>query len=76
VPTQRCIPQGGDFTEYAIAHFKNYLFEIDGETARVTRHLAIPKDLPGALTSDVDGAAAGRLAARLTGLFADPDRLA
>jgi hypothetical protein len=53
VPTQRCIPQDGDFTEYAIAHFKNYLFEIDAETARVTRHLAIPKDMPGALTSDV-----------------------
>ncbi len=53
VPTQRCIPQDGDFTEYAIAHFKNYLFEIDGASATVTRHLAIPKDLPGALTSDV-----------------------
>lgn len=53
VPTQRCIPQDGDFTEYAIAHFKNYLFEIDAEAARVTRHLAIPKDMPGALTSDV-----------------------
>ena len=53
VPTQRCIPQDGDFTEYAIAHFKNYLFEIDATTASVTRHLAIPKDLPGALTSDV-----------------------
>ena len=53
VPTQRCLPQDGDFTEYAIAHFKNYLFEIDGPTARVTRHLAIPKDMPGALTSDV-----------------------
>jgi len=53
VPTQRCIPQDGDFTEYAIAHFKNYLFEVDGPTASVTRHLAIPKDLPGALTSDV-----------------------
>jgi hypothetical protein len=53
VPTQRCIPQDGDFTEYAIAHFKNYLFEIDAATASVTRHLAIPKDLPGALTSDV-----------------------
>jgi hypothetical protein len=53
VPTQRCIPQDGDFTEYVIAHFKNYLFEIDGPTARVTRHLAIPKDMPGALTSDV-----------------------
>jgi hypothetical protein len=53
VPTQRCIPQDGDFTEYVIAHFKNYLFEISAEDARVTRHLAIPKDLPGALTSDV-----------------------
>lgn len=53
VPTQRCIPQDGDFTEYAIAHFKNYLFEVDGPSARVTRHLAIPKDMPGALTSDV-----------------------
>jgi len=30
--TQRCIPQDGDFTEYAIAHFKNYLFEISAET--------------------------------------------
>ena len=53
VPTQRCIPQDGDFTEYAIAHFKNYLFEIDAASASVTRHLAIPKDMPGALTSDV-----------------------
>ncbi|HUJ62937.1 MAG TPA: hypothetical protein VLX92_30750 [Kofleriaceae bacterium] len=53
VPTQRCIPQDGDFTEYAIAHFKNYLFEIDVPAARVARHLAIPKDMPGALTSDV-----------------------
>lgn len=53
VPTQRCIPQDGDFTEYAIAHFKNYLFEVDAASASVTRHLAIPKDLPGALTSDV-----------------------
>ena len=51
VPTQRCIPQDGDFTEYAIAHFKNYLFEIDAADARITRHLAIPKDMPGALTS-------------------------
>jgi hypothetical protein len=53
-PTQRCAPQGQmEFTEYTIAHFKNYLFEIDGESATVLRHLAIPKDLPGALTSDV-----------------------
>ncbi|MBI5493705.1 MAG: hypothetical protein HY904_01690 [Deltaproteobacteria bacterium] len=52
-PTQRCTPQGSEFGEYTIAHFKNYLFEVDGETARVTRHMSIPKDLPGALTSDV-----------------------
>jgi hypothetical protein len=53
-PTQRCAPQDGhDFNEYTIAHFKNYLFEIDGPTAKVTRHLTIPKDLPVALTSDV-----------------------
>jgi hypothetical protein len=52
-PTQRCAPQGTEFVEYTIAHFKNYLFEIDGPSATVTRHLAIPKDLPGALTSDV-----------------------
>lgn len=53
-PTQRCAPQGhGEFVEYTIAHFKNYLFEIDGPSASVLRHLSIPKDLPGALTSDV-----------------------
>lgn len=53
-PTQRCTPQGNmEFAEYTIAHFKNYLFEIDGARAEVTRHLAIPKDLPGTLTSDV-----------------------
>lgn len=53
-PSQQCAPQGqGEFGEYTIAHVKNYLFEIDGASARVTRHLAIPKDMPGALTSDV-----------------------
>jgi hypothetical protein len=52
-PTQRCRPQHGSFGEYVIADLKNYLFEIDGPSATVTRHLAIPKDLPGALTSDV-----------------------
>jgi hypothetical protein len=52
-PTQRCAPQDGEFVEYTIAHFKNYLFEVDGPSATVVRHLSIPKDLPGALTSDV-----------------------
>jgi hypothetical protein len=53
-PSQQCAPQGdNEFSEYTIAHVKNYLFEIDGESAQVTRHLAIPKDMPAALTSDV-----------------------
>ena len=53
-PTQRCVPQNGtEFAEYTFGHFKNYLFEIDGPTAKVTRHCTIPKDMPGALTSDV-----------------------
>lgn len=53
-PTQRCAPQGdGEFAEYVIGWFKNYLFEIDGPSATVTRHAAIPKELPGFLTSDV-----------------------
>jgi len=53
-PTQRCAPQGNsEFTEYTISHLKNYLFEIDGPSASVTRHLSISKDLPGSLTSDV-----------------------
>lgn len=54
-PTQRCVPQHGrEFAEYLPAHAKDYLFEIDGERAEVTRHLTIPKDAPGGgLTSDV-----------------------
>lgn len=54
-PTQRCVPQhGSEFTEYLVGHFKDYLFEIDGEEGIVTRHLTIPKDAPGGgLTSDV-----------------------
>ncbi|MBO6936108.1 MAG: hypothetical protein JJ863_14095 [Deltaproteobacteria bacterium] len=54
-PTQRCVPQNGsEFNEYLAGHFKDYLFEIDGEEAMVTRHLTIPKDAPGGgLTSDV-----------------------
>jgi hypothetical protein len=53
-PTQRCTPQENmEFVEYTMAHFKNYLYEIDAESAQVTRHLTIPKDLPGFLTSDV-----------------------
>jgi len=52
-PTQRCAPQDGGFNEYVIAQLKNYLFEIDGESGSVLRHLSIPKDFPAVLTSDV-----------------------
>lgn len=53
-PSQRCAPQGDmEFAEYTMAHFKNYLFEIDGESAEVLRHAALPRELPGFLTSDV-----------------------
>ena len=53
-PSQRCTPQGDmEFAEYTMAHFKNYLFEIDGASAQVLRHAAIARELPGFLTSDV-----------------------
>lgn len=55
-PTQRCAPQGHmEFAEYLPAHFKNYLYEIGVDAAgpRVLRHLALPKDAPAHLTSDV-----------------------
>jgi hypothetical protein len=53
-PSQRCTPQGDmEFAEYVMGYFKNYLFEIDGPSGQVLRHAAIPKDLPGFLTSDV-----------------------
>lgn len=53
-PSQRCAPQGDmEFAEYTMGYFKNYLFEIDGPTATVTRHASIPKEMPGFLTSDV-----------------------
>lgn len=53
-PTQRCAPQGDmEFTEYTMAHLKNYLFEVDGASATVLRHASIPKDMPAFLTSDV-----------------------
>lgn len=52
-PSQRCAPQDGQFGEYVIPYFKNYLFEIDVPSATVLRHAAIAKELPGFLTSDV-----------------------
>jgi hypothetical protein len=53
-PSQRCEPQRDmEFAEYTMGHFKNYLFEIDGPSAQVLRHAAVPRDMPGFLTSDV-----------------------
>lgn len=53
-PSQLCAPQGNmEFAEYTMGYFKNYLFEIDGESATVLRHASIAKELPAFLTSDV-----------------------
>jgi hypothetical protein len=52
-PSQQVAPQGSEFGEYTLAHFKNYVFEVDAESATVTRHAAIAKELPAAFTSDV-----------------------
>ena len=52
-PSQRVAPQGNEFGEYTLAHFKNYVFEVDAERAMVTRHASIAKELPAAFTSDV-----------------------
>ena len=39
-PSQQVAPQGREFGEYTLAHFKNYVFEVDAETA--TPSLAMP----------------------------------
>ena len=52
-PSQQVAPQGNEFGEYTLAHFKNYVFEVDAETATVTRHASIAKEWPAAFTSDV-----------------------
>lgn len=53
-PSQLCAPQGHmEFAEYTMGYYKNYIFEIDGESATVLRHASIAKELPAFLTSDV-----------------------
>ena len=52
-PSQRVFPQGSAFGEYTLAHYKNYVYEVDAESASVTRHASIAKELPAHFTSDV-----------------------
>lgn len=50
----RVHPQGGrDWHEWAIAHLKEYAFEIDAESARVLRHWSAGRDIPAHINSDL-----------------------
>jgi hypothetical protein len=50
----RVHPQGGrDWHEWAIAHLKEYAFEIDASSGRVLRHWAAGRDIPAHINSDV-----------------------
>ncbi|MDQ1535670.1 MAG: hypothetical protein QOE58_63 [Actinomycetota bacterium] len=50
----RVMPQqGGDYHQWGIARFKEYAFEIDAETAKVTRHWSAAQDTPAHINSDV-----------------------
>jgi hypothetical protein len=44
---------GTDWHEWGIAQFKEYVFEIDAETAEVTRHWSAGQDTPAHINSDV-----------------------
>ena len=45
--------EDGNYHEWAMARFKEYVFEIDAETATVTRHWAAHQDTPAHINSDV-----------------------
>lgn len=50
----RVHPQGGrDWHEWAMAHLKEYAFEIDAASGRVLRHWAAGRDIPAHINSDV-----------------------
>ena len=50
----RVHPQGGrDWHEWAIAHLKEYAFEIDAASGRVLRHWAAGRDIPAHINSDM-----------------------
>jgi hypothetical protein len=50
----RVHPQGGrDWHEWAMAHLKEYAFEIDAASGRVLRHWAAGRDVPAHINSDI-----------------------
>jgi hypothetical protein len=50
----RVLPQEGrDWHEWAMAYFKEYVFEIDAESGEVRRHWASGQDTPAHVNSDV-----------------------
>ncbi|GLZ37917.1 hypothetical protein [Actinokineospora sp. NBRC 105648] len=50
----RVVPQEGrDWHEWAMAHFKEYAFEIDADTGQVLRHWTAASDIPAHINSDV-----------------------
>jgi hypothetical protein len=53
-PSFRVLPrQGRDWHGWAMAYFKEYVFEIDAESGQVLRHWACARDTPAHLNSDV-----------------------
>ncbi|MCG7537522.1 hypothetical protein [Pseudoalteromonas sp. OOF1S-7] len=49
----RVLPQGGDWHEWAISLFKEYVFEIDAVSGKVLRHWSAGQDLHAHINSDV-----------------------
>lgn len=50
----RVSPQdGNNWHEWGIAHYKEYIYEIDAETGQVLRHWTAPQDVPAHINSDV-----------------------
>ncbi|MFJ9442386.1 hypothetical protein ACIRRH_10995 [Kitasatospora sp. NPDC101235] len=50
----RVLPQEGrDWHEWAMAYFKEYVYEIDAETGQILRHWACGQSVPAHINSDV-----------------------
>jgi hypothetical protein len=50
----RVAPQDGDdYHEWAMAYFKEYVYEIDAESGEVTRHWTAGREVPAHINSDV-----------------------
>ena len=50
----RVLPQeGGDYHQWAIAFFKEYVFEVDAESGEVQRHWTTSRETPAHINSDV-----------------------